>query len=174
MAEIVSRCGSLSRPGKFECHTHRGSGVGTANVQKLTEEFFRHATHRGTEMRLGRSLSGRPDRWPLCAFPAGALRWHVEMSFPLTDAHINVQELRAVLAALKWRARMLPEHRHRFIHMVDSQVSLLALAKGRSSSTRLAFVIQRIAALCLAAWLVPIFAYVETSDNPADMPSRWW
>jgi hypothetical protein len=174
MSDIIARCGALVRPGEFECQTKRGSGGGSAEVQLLTAEFFRHATHRGTEMRLGRSLSGRPDRWPLCAFPSGALKWHVEMSFPLDHAHINVQELRAVLAALKWRSKKVSEHRCRFAHLVDSQVSLLALAKGRSSSSRLTFVIQRIAALCLAAWLVPIFGYVETSDNPADMPSRWW
>ena len=149
------------------------AGAKVDEFKLLTAEFFRHATHRGTEMRLGRSLSGRPDRWPLCAFPAAALVWHVEMSFPLDDAHINVQELRAVLAALKWRAKKCSEHRRRFVHLVDSQVSMLALAKGRSSSSRLTFVIQRISALCLAAWMVPIYGYVETADNPADKPSRY-
>jgi hypothetical protein len=58
--------------------------------------------------------------------------------------------------------------------MVGSQVSLLALVIGRSLISRLAFVTQRIAASCLAAWWVPIFANRATSEDQADRPSQWW
>jgi hypothetical protein len=61
----------------------------------------------------------------------------------------------------------------RFVHFVDSQVAMLCLAKGRSSSSSLCFIIQRIASTLLAASLSPIFAYVTSADNPADGPSRW-
>jgi hypothetical protein len=78
------------------------------------------------------------------------------------------------LAASAWRTRLLPTCRHRLIHMVGSQVSFLALVIGRSLISRLAFVTQRIAASCLAAWWVPIFANRATSEDQADRPSQWW
>jgi hypothetical protein len=95
------------------------------------------------------------------------------LSYPLSYAHINVQELRAVLAAIKWRTRLPSEIGLRCVHVVDSQVSLLSLAKGRSSSSRLCYVLRRINALQLAAGLQVLWAYVHTADNPADRPSRW-
>jgi hypothetical protein len=47
------------------------------------------------------------------------------------------------------------------------------LAKGRSSSSCLTYVLRRINALVLAGGLQPAFGYVRTDDNPADRPSRW-
>ena len=103
----------------------------------------------------------------------------------LTDRWARVDELRATrpltsvmvtrgLAASEWRTRLLPALRQRLLHMIGSQVSFLALAIGRSSNSRLAFVTQRVAASCLAALWVPIFAIKATSENQADMPSQWW
>jgi hypothetical protein len=66
------------------------------------------------------------------------------------------------LAASAWRTRLLPASRHRFVHMVDSQVILLALVIGRPLISRLASVTQRISASCLATWWVPTFAIRTT------------
>jgi hypothetical protein len=50
---------------------------------------------------------------------------------------------------------------------------LAAIAKGRTSSLSLQQELRPLCALLLASsqWLA--LAYVETSDNPADKPSRW-
>jgi hypothetical protein len=50
---------------------------------------------------------------------------------------------------------------------------LAAIAKGRTSSLSLQQELRPLCALLLAAsqWLA--LAYVETSDDPADEPSRW-
>ena len=142
-------------------------------VKEFTAEAFRRCSHRGTELRLGTRPSGRPDAWPLGRMPSGLFVWDVDLSFRLSHATITVQELRAVLSAMKWRALREDQAGQRFLHLVDSQVGLLALAKGRSSSSALTYVLQRISAVQLASNLYPLYGYVSTSDNPADAPSRW-
>jgi hypothetical protein len=142
-------------------------------IQEFTAEAFRRCSHRGTELRLGTRPSGRPDAWPIGRMPSGLFVWDVDLAFGLSAATITVQELRAVLSAIKWRARREKQAGHRFLHLVDSQVALLALAKGRSSSSALTYVLQRVSAVQLASNLYPLYGYVSTSDNPADAPSRW-
>jgi hypothetical protein len=142
-------------------------------AQELCAELFRRASHRGTEVRLGVRLSGTPSIWPLSPIPAALFVWKVVLAFPLDEAHINVQEMRAVLSSFRWRLRRKEELGMRCLHLVDSQVSMLALAKGRSSSSCLTYVLRRINALVLAGGLQPAFGYVRTDDNPADRPSRW-
>ena len=105
--------------------------------------------------------------------PAGLFVWDVDLAFKLSAATITVQELRAVLSAVKWRARRAEHAGHRFLHLVDSQVALLALAKGRSSSSSLTYLLQRVSAVQLASNLYPVYGYVSTADNPSDAPSRW-
>ena len=75
--------------------------------------------------------------------------------------HINVLEMRAVLTALRWRFSKKGWLCTRFIHLVDLQVCLHALARGRSSSRKLRRTLLRIDSL------VGI-----TDQNPADAPSR--
>jgi hypothetical protein len=142
-------------------------------IHEFTSEAFRRCSHRGTELRLGTRPSGRPDAWPIGRVPAGCFCWDVDLAFRLSAATITVQELRAVLSAMKWRARREEQAGQRFVHLVDSQVALLALAKGRSSSSALTYVLQRVSAVQLASNLYPLYGYVSTSDNPADAPSRW-
>ena len=60
----------------------------------------------------------------------------------------------------------------RFLHLLDSQVAIGVVSKGRSASLPLARVADKIAALTLAGRLRPLVAYVATDDNPADAPSR--
>ena len=58
------------------------------------------------------------------------------------------------------------------MHLYDSQVALGVHTKKRSSSHKLARVIRKSNSLELAAFLAPFFAYVRSSDNPADRPTR--
>ena len=86
--------------------------------------------------------------------------------------HINGLELRAVLTSIRWRLLKKGAVKKRFIHLVDSLVCLHCLARGRSSSKKLKRTLLRINSLLLVSGCQPVWAYVNTSDNPADKPSR--
>ena len=73
--------------------------------------------------------------------------------------HINGLELRAVLTALKWRFARKGWLNTRFLHLVDSQVCLRALARGRPSSRKLRRTPLRINALFLASGSHGIWTY---------------
>ena len=85
--------------------------------------------------------------------------------------HINALELKAVLLALNWRLRSKQRCR-RFVHLVDSQVALSILAKGRTSSRKLRPVVRRINARLVCTNMVGTWAYVRSALNVADEPSR--
>ena len=94
--------------------------------------------------------------------------WHWKGS----KEHINVLEMRATLTTVRWW--ILKQHRRncRAIHLLDSMVVLHALSRGRSSSRKLRRTVMRIGALLLLSNIQPLWAYVHTSQNPADRPSR--
>jgi hypothetical protein len=59
------------------------------------------------------------------------------------------------------------------LHLVDSQVVLSALAKGRSPSRGLNYDLKKANALVLASGVVIVYGYIRRRENPADGPSRW-
>jgi hypothetical protein len=77
-----------------------------------------------------------------------------------------------MLSAFKWRARKKKFLGKRLFHLLDSQVNLGALAKGRTSSRGLSTVLEQISAVTLGADFYPYGGYCRTDDNPADAPSR--
>lgn len=81
-------------------------------------------------------------------------------------------EMRAVLTALRWRLSKKGWLNTRFVHLVDSQVCLHSLARGRSSSRKLRRTLLRVNSLLLASGSHAVWAYIHTDDNPADAPSR--
>ena len=85
--------------------------------------------------------------------------------------HINRLELVGVDLAVRWRLRAKSRTR-RCLHLVDSQVALAILTRGRTSSARLTPAVRRIYSRLLASGLSITFAYVRSSLNPADEPSR--
>ena len=86
--------------------------------------------------------------------------------------HINVLEMRAVLTTLRWRLEKRKQVKQKFVHLIDSQVVLHSLSRGRSSSRKLRRTLLRINSLLLASGCYGVWAYVHTSLNPADRPSR--
>ena len=86
--------------------------------------------------------------------------------------HINQLELRAVLTSMKWLIGKKRLTGCRILHLTDSMVVLHALSRGRSSSRKLRRTLMRVQSMLLAANLHPVWAYVHTSMNPADRPSR--
>ena len=86
--------------------------------------------------------------------------------------HINSLELRSVFTTMKWRVEQRGQGQVRCVHLVDSLVVLHSLTRGRSSSRKLRRTMMRISSYLLCSGLQPIWAYVDTKQNPADRPSR--
>ena len=109
------------------------------------------------------------------SIPAALWRWRIVSGWRWTGSpeHINVLEARAVLTTLRWRVEQLKQLDQRCVHLVDSQVVLHCLTRGRSSSRKLRRTVMKIGSLLLASGLQPFWGYVDTHQNPADRPSRW-
>ena len=109
------------------------------------------------------------------SIPANLWKWRTICGWKWRGAkeHINVLELRAVFTTLRWRIGKKGMLRQRWLHLVDSLVCLRSLARGRSSSRKLRRTLLRINALLLASGTQGLWAYVHTSQNPADAPSRY-
>ena len=147
--------------------------LGKNPIQQLTALLHRRATHRGGEVRLPLARLGHPGLWPPKALAANWFKWEIALAYKMVGEHINVLELRAYLAAVKWRLRKGDDVGRIFLHMMDSQVCIAAAAKGRSSSRALNRVLHRLNCLLLANGSFALLAYLHTKDNPADRPSRW-
>ena len=74
---------------------------------------------------------------------------------------------------LRWRSRKASLLGSKFLHLLDSQVNIGVLTKGRSRSYSINFVTRRCNALTLAAFFHPVYAFVRSEVIPADEPSRW-
>jgi len=140
---------------------------------EVIKHIHRNSCGKGSDVRLATGVLFNPGVWPRRAVAASRWSWKVVVAFPMRGRHINVQELEAILSALKWRTRSRAGPGRRSVHFVDSQVCMAVMAKGRSSSTQIRQVLVKINALILAANLAPALLYVKSADNPADAPSRW-
>ena len=103
--------------------------------------------------------------------PAKLWRWREVAGWQWRHSgdHINVLELQAILTTLRWLAVRRKVHRRRFMHLTDSLVCLRSLSRGRTSSRKLRHVLKRISSLILAADLHPVWGYIHTAQNPADI-----
>ena len=106
--------------------------------------------------------------------PASLWKWRTVAGWKWTGSpeHINALELRAVFTTIRWWAMRKKCHSARLIHLTDSLVCLHSLSRGRSSSRKLRRTLMRTNAYLLACNIHPAWAYVHTSLNPADRPSR--
>ena len=87
--------------------------------------------------------------------------------------HINNLEVTAFIDYLRARSRQAKKHHARFLVLLDSQVALAVLAKGRSSSRSINTLLLRAGALLSACGLLPFFGWTSSETMPADGPSRW-
>jgi len=95
------------------------------------------------------------------------------ISAPATyAAHSGTLEMEGVVLGLRWLSRCQKHFARRQPFLVDAQVVLKALKRGRSSAPTLIRGIRRAAALTLAMSLTTYFVYVPSEWNPADAPSR--
>ena len=141
--------------------------------QWLVEGIIRSAEPRGSKVRLDLGIALRARAAHRVSVESCRWCWRHVISKKVKERglHINHLELQAVLLTLDWRLRSTSRAK-RFLHLVDSQVSLAVLAKGRTSSRRSLPVTRKIAARVLVGGLVPLYCFVRSALNPADEPSR--
>ena len=139
----------------------------------LLRHLMHFSTHRGGELR----------QWSLGTLKGSAVTQGIDIkmwkwktvianTWEREGEHINQLEARAYVLALRWRLRSTKGVGTRFLHAVDSLVTMGAMVKGRSSSRRLRHIVLRANALLLAGHLHPSLVYVRSHENPADAPSR--
>ena len=134
---------------------------------------MRSAIYKGSDVRLSTGKSLNPMSARREAFPALRLKWRTLIGVPTKPDHINVLEMRGHLLGLRWRSRSKHFINSRFIHLLDSQVTIGVVSKGRSSSKKLLHLLRRISAIMLTADASGFFPYVAFGVNPADVVSRW-
>ncbi|CAK0838767.1 unnamed protein product [Prorocentrum cordatum] len=141
--------GALSRPLALaelaragECREtwgQRGAFEGDAGLPDADEArrpvlYLSRAEKGGSDIRLDCGLPYRPRGRPRSSLGPFARRWRavVSMAWPRgRQAHINVRELQAALAALRWRSRKASARGSRWLHLVDSRVVAAIVTKGR-------------------------------------------
>ncbi|CAK0797626.1 unnamed protein product [Prorocentrum cordatum] len=82
-------------------------------------------------------------------------------------AHINELGMRAYLSALRWRLRAEKNLQTKFLHLLDSQVSIAVLTKHRSGSRQLNRIARKVSALELASGVMAILGFCRSGVNPA-------
>ena len=138
----------------------------------LAEAHMRAASSRATEVRTDLNVPLYAPATHRVSIDSRRWLWrHVVSKAVKTRHHINRLELEAVDLAIRWRMRSRARTR-RCVHLMDSQVALAVLARGRSASRKLAPAARRIAARTLASGLAMTYGYVRSGLNPADRPSR--
>ncbi|CAE7721934.1 unnamed protein product [Symbiodinium sp. CCMP2592] len=137
----------------------------TKEVSNLVSHSLRVAERGGTDVRLDVGVPFRAKAWPRSGVQSSLFQWAIIHGYSWAHpAHIN---------SVKWRVRRASNCCHRALVLIDSQVVCAIIAKGRTSSGKLRRSLQSLNAVCLAAGLYLTVAYVDTGNNPADIPSRW-
>lgn len=99
--------------------------------------------------------------------------WSTIVSSPWRfQQHINALECHSILVAIRWLLSSPHSVNTRAVILSDSQVSVHALSKGRTSAPSIISVLRRISALCLASGLRVSYVWIPSLLNPADEPSR--
>ena len=143
--------------------------------EQLVLRFLQGVDHRGSDVRLDTGQLFRPNCWPRDSLRVELWMWREVVSYPWKyAAHINELEARGALQALRWRLRRVRGIGRRYLHLLDSIVSLSVLSKRRSSSYVLNRVVKRYDALELASSSAGAFGFVRSDKNPSDRASRRW
>ena len=143
-------------------------------VPELVHEVMRQGERAGSDIRLDLGVPFRVKAYPRAGLRTSLFTWRIVHGYTWQhQAHINCLELQALINSMQWRLRKLTGQRKRVLHLVDSQVVASVVAKGRTSSFRLRKGIQRLNSLLVASGIKLSVAFIHSTDNPADIPSRW-
>ena len=150
----------------------RRPAAGDEELVRLLRWLFHNQSGRGGEIRC---ITGSPHlRRGWQEIDVDWFNWEtiISVPWPVAGDVINVCEARARLLGLRWRARRPELHGTRYLALMDSQVNLSHVAKGRTSSARMGHVEKQGAGYLIAAHMREIGAYTRSDRNPADGPSR--
>lgn len=154
---------------------HTTKQVVSGNEQILVNKLTNYVSIKGEDLLLTSSTEENLKYHRLRAsLPSNLWKWRIVTGWQWKGQreHINVLEMRAVLCALRWRILKGRARGQKIVHLVDSLVCLHSLTRGRTSSKKLRRTLARINSLLLLPNNVGVWAYVHTSLNPADAPSR--
>jgi hypothetical protein len=141
------------------------------DILRLVKWLVAQQSARGGEIRNLKAAPHAKGRWQ--EVDARWFHWETVLSVPWRwRENINVAEARARDLAIRLRARQRSCQRQRYVHLMDSQVNLACIAKGRTGSRRVGHVMRRASATLLATGLHEVVAYVRSDRNPADRASR--
>ncbi len=126
--------------------------------------------YRGSDLHVDTLAFYRPDRLPRTSIELMPGNGTVKGWKWKHKDHINVLEMEALYQSLRWKMRGGRLVNRRFLHLVDSQVVLGVVAKGRSSSHKLNRVVKKINLLLLGCHAYMLLGWVRSELNPADEP----
>ena len=189
VAVCSMRCQSLAEIFCTDASNDYTASVWARVPQVFSRELQRHCLSRGvwnkllTPWQSWLKLHGQlyeteelPDGVPLVSHPLWVLLARV-LQFKFghcksvnTKRHINVLELQAVLELERRLA--VRQQDVRYCLGSDSQVTLAALVKGRSSSKQLNEMLQSSLGYFLGAGLQGNYGYIPSLCNAADDPTR--
>ena len=163
-----------------------GYGVAAADVPlSLIHDVIGLGARPGKALQRDLMLAGRkrPEmplvrttpftRLPPGIFDKSVTRWKVLCQGRWRwQEHITIGELRAVLKLLLIIISCPTAHRHKVVTLQDNMAVAAILAKGRSSSPMLNFLLRRRAAYTIFAELLLLAPWVESEKQPADEASR--
>ena len=139
----------------------------------IAQRMLRRVDGRGSDVRVDTQEVFRMNAWPRSTVRMSRWQWKRLKAVRFKHSqHINVLELRMYLYMARWRGRHSRYMNTRWLHFLDSQVSLAVLAKGRSSSRQLNRLLRKISAILCARNMYGLNAFVQSRDNPADEGSR--
>ena len=126
-------------------------------------------------MNAEKELRGRV---PISRLPKWVLDMDQELWHPIawgrwrmTD-HITLGEARAVVSLLQRLAANPGAHRHRIVSLQDNMSVAGAVARGRSPSLKLNYLLRRISAIILTGNFRLLLSWVDTAHQFADWLSR--
>ena len=153
--------GKYTKPSAVYCH---GLAVAIAKV------FFAHfALMQNLSATTAINASGLED--VLTNEVAVGSSWQEGSSWTWRgSSHINVLEVAAAVRTLE--AEALRGGDARFVNLVDSNVALCVLKRGRSSALALRHLAKRAAVISAAFGLYMNVRFCPTRYNPADHPTR--
>ena len=139
---------------------------------RLVSPYQAYCKEKGFECDAGELPDGKYEMHPLWqeVVQAEVFAPFGQVRKSKKRRHINIGEVRAALEAERELGEREPDSY--YLHLQDSQVSLAALVKGRSSSRHLNKEIRASIPDHVVSNVRPFYGFVRSKLNPADDPTR--